>query len=93
MCQYGYSHALAFGPGLIHLLVLRRGTLDCRLLGLVVGALLNAPVEDVVVLEALANEQVAEEFPEVGVIGLVIEAEGTAVIEEDTKLAREATAE
>lgn len=53
----------------------------------------HAPVEDVVVLISLANEEVAEELAKVGVIGLVVKAEGTGVVEENPKLIREATAE
>jgi hypothetical protein len=54
---------------------------------------LDTPVEDVIVLEALANEQVAEELAEVGVIGLVVEAKSARVIEEDTELVRESAAQ
>lgn len=64
--------------------------------GRVVGRLLgrlNRPVEDVVVLEALANEEVAEELAEVRVVGLVVEAKRTAVVEVDGELVGESTAE
>lgn len=55
-------------------------------------ALGDAPVEDVIVLETLADEQVAEEFAEVRVVRLVVEAEGATIVKEDAKLIREATA-
>ena len=54
---------------------------------------LDAPVEDVVVLVALANEEVAEELTEVRVVGLVVEAEGTSVVQEDPELVGETAAE
>ena len=55
--------------------------------------LVDGPVEYVVVLETLTNEQVAEDLAQIGVIGLVIEAEGTSVVQIDGKLIREATAQ
>ncbi|KAI3487940.1 hypothetical protein L1887_48023 [Cichorium endivia] len=59
----------------------------------VFGALLDGPVKDVVVLEALADEEVAEELTEVRVVGLVVEAERTAAVEIDGHLRGEAAAE
>jgi len=59
---------------------------------LIDAALLNTPIEDVVVLETLPDEQVAEQLAEVRVVGLVVEAEGTAVVQEDAKLVRETAA-
>jgi len=41
------------------------------------------------VLETLANEQVAGQLAEMGVIWLVIEAHGTSIVQEDAKLVRE----
>ena len=55
--------------------------------------LVDGPVEDVVVLEALADEEIAEQLAEVRVVGLVVETEGTAVVEVDGELVGEATAE
>jgi hypothetical protein len=52
----------------------------------------DGPVEDVVVLETLTNEEVSEDLTEVAVIGLVIEAEGSSIVQVDGKLVREATA-
>jgi hypothetical protein len=51
----------------------------------------GAPVEDVVVLESFATEEIAEELSEVGVVGLVVEAESATVIEEETELGGEST--
>lgn len=55
--------------------------------------LIHSPVENVVVLEALPDEEVTEDLAEVAVVGLVIEAEGARVVEIDGELVREATAE
>ena len=55
--------------------------------------LVDGPVEDVVVLESLTNEQVAEDLAEVAVVGLVVEAEGTSVVQVDGKLVGKAAAE
>ena len=55
--------------------------------------LIDGPVEDVVVLEALTDEEVAEDLSQVRVVGLVIKAEGTSVVEVDGELVGEATAE
>jgi hypothetical protein len=55
--------------------------------------LVDGPVKDVVVLEALADEEITEDLAEVGVVGLVVEAEGTRVVEVDGELVGEAAAE
>jgi hypothetical protein len=55
--------------------------------------LVHSPVEDVVVLEALANEEITEDLAEVGVVRLVVEAERAGVVEVDGELVGEATAE
>lgn len=65
------------------------GTLRTFLL----GATLNAPVENVVVLIALADEEVTEQLAQVRVVGLVIEAQSTRVVEEDAKFVGETSAE
>lgn len=59
----------------------------------VLVALLDAPVEDIIVLEAFADEQIAEKLAEVRIVGLVVEAESSAVVEENTKLVGESTAQ
>ena len=53
----------------------------------------HRPVENVVVLEAFADEEVAEDLAEVGVVWLVVEAETAGVVEVDGELVREAAAE
>lgn len=55
--------------------------------------LVDGPVEDVVVLEALTDEEVAEDLAEVRVVGLVVEAKRAGVVEVDGELVGEATAE
>jgi hypothetical protein len=55
--------------------------------------LVHGPVENIVILEAFANEEIAEDLAQVRVIGFVIEAEGTGVVQVDGKLVGEATAE
>lgn len=60
--------------------------------GVIGSATLNTPVEDIVVLVAFTDEQVPEELAEVRVIGLVVEAESTSVVEEDAELGGETTA-
>lgn len=84
------------------------GSAACRLLlGLLSGVttlsggdglgvllvLVDGPVEDVVILEALADEEIAEDLAEVGVVWLVVEAQAAGVVEVDGELVREATAE
>ena len=54
---------------------------------------MNAPVEDVIVLISFADEEVAEELPQVRVVGLVVEPQGPSVVQEDGELVGEATAE
>lgn len=64
----------------------------CRRL-VILGSTLDTPVEDVVVLIAFTDEEVTEELAEVRVVGLVVEAESTSVVEEDAKFVGEASAE
>jgi len=71
--------------------------------GLVSGSLSNSlgvllvfvdgPVENIVVLEGLANKEVSEYLAEIGIVRLVIEAKRACVIEVDGKLVGESTAE
>lgn len=79
--------------GLVGILLLRLFLLG---LGNCLGVLLilvDSPVEHVVVLKALADEEVAEDLAEIGVVGLVVEAERARVVEVDGELVREAAAE
>jgi hypothetical protein len=55
--------------------------------------LVHSPVKDVVVLEALADEEITEDLAEVGVVRLVVEAKRAGVVEVDGELIGEATAE
>lgn len=54
--------------------------------------LIDGPVEDIVVLETLTNEEVAEDLAKIAVVRLVVEAERASVVEVDSELVREATA-
>ena len=54
---------------------------------------MDAPVEDIVVLVPFTDEEIPEEFPQVRVIGFVVEPQGPSVVQEDGELVREATAE
>lgn len=53
----------------------------CRLL-----RVLHGPVEHIVVLEAFSDEQVSEELSQVRVVRLVVESQGPAVVEVNSKL-------
>lgn len=55
--------------------------------------LLNRPIEDVVVLKALADEQVTEQLAQVRIVGLVIESQRPAVVEVDGELVGETAAQ
>lgn len=52
----------------------------------------DGPVENVIVLEGLADEQVPENLPQVRVVGFVIETQGTGVVQVDGELVGETTA-
>lgn len=70
------------------------GNLRARALALLLHlAPLNAPVEDVVVLVTLTDEEVAEQLAKVRIVGLVVEAKGTGVVQKDAKLVGEAATE
>lgn len=55
--------------------------------------LVDSPVENIVVLEALTNEKVSENLAKVAVVGLIVEAERSSIVQVDGKLIRETTAE
>ena len=57
---------------------------------IILASSLHAPIEDIVVLVALTDEQVPEEFAEVRVVGFVVEAQSTTIVEEDSELVGEA---
>ena len=69
------------------LVIARRNGLSVLLI------LVDGPVKDVVILESFADEKVTEDLAEVGVVRLVIKAEGTGVVQVDGKLIGESTAE
>jgi hypothetical protein len=54
--------------------------------------LVDSPVEHIVVLEAFTDEEITEDLAEVRVVWLVVEAEGTGVVQVDGELVGEATA-
>ena len=56
------------------------------------GGALDAPVKDVVVLVTFTNEKITEELAEVRVVRLIIKAQSTRVVQEDTKFVGEPTA-
>jgi hypothetical protein len=64
-----------------------------RLLLLLDRTGLDGPVEHVVILEALSDEQVSEKLSEVRVIGLVVESKRSAVVEVDGEFVGEGSAE
>lgn len=55
--------------------------------------LVDSPIEDIVILETLSDEEVTEDLAEVAVVGLIVETERSSVVEVDGKLVGEATAE
>ena len=65
----------------------------CASSAFVLRVALDGPVENVVVLESLANKEVAEQLAEVRRVGLVVKAKSAAVVEEDSELAGEPTEE
>lgn len=54
---------------------------------------MNTPVEYVIVLVPFTDEEIPEKFPQVRIVRLVVEPQGTSVVQEDGKLVGEATAE
>ena len=57
------------------------------------GAPLDTPVEYVIVLVPFTDEEIPEELPQVRVIGLVVEPQGSGVVQKDGELVWEATTE
>lgn len=53
----------------------------------------DSPIEDVVVLKSLADEQVAEEFAQVCVIRFIIKPQRPSIIQENSKLIRKPPAQ
>jgi len=48
-------------------------------LGAILSATLNAPIKDIVILVALTNEEITEEFAQVGIVRLIIETKSTSI--------------
>jgi hypothetical protein len=53
----------------------------------------HSPIEDIVVLETVTTKKVPEYLTRVRVVGLVIEAKGTSIVQVDNKLVGKPTAE
>lgn len=60
--------------------------------GIFLRVTLDTPVENIVVLVALANKEVSEELAEVRIIGLVVKAKSTGVVQKYAKFIGKATA-
>lgn len=54
--------------------------------------LVDSPVEDVIILEALANKEITEDLAEIAVVGFVVEAQRSSVVEIDGELVGESAA-
>jgi hypothetical protein len=59
---------------------------------IILSAALDAPIKDIIVLIALADKEISEELAEIGIIGLVIKAKGSSVVQKDTELIGKTTA-
>ena len=55
--------------------------------------LVDSPVKYVVVLERLADEEVTEDLAEIGIVGLVVESQGSSIVQVDGEFVREASAQ
>lgn len=87
----GNSRVHARSTGL--LIILRVGLTSSLGNGLgVLLVLVNSPVEDVIVLETLADEEITEDLAEIAVVGLVVEAQRSSVVEVDGELVGESAA-
>jgi hypothetical protein len=53
----------------------------------------DSPIEDVIVLETLTDEQISEDLAKVRVVRLIIKPQRTGVVKVDSKFVRETTAE
>lgn len=85
----------SIGAGSTGLLVIFRVGLASSLsdgLGVLL-VLVDSPVEYIVVLEALTNEEIPEDLAEIAVVRLVVKSKGTGVVQVDGKLVGEATAQ
>ena len=53
----------------------------------------DSPVEDVVVLESLTHKEIPEDLSKIGIVGLIVEAQGASVVQVDGELVGESTTE
>jgi hypothetical protein len=86
----------SIGTGTAWLLLLVLGGLLTGSLGnglSILLVLVDSPIEDIVVLETLTNEEITEDLSKVGVVRLVIESERASIVEVDGELVGEAAAE
>lgn len=92
--NFVHSHSLArvfSGGGGAFDASTRVGSLRGVALGVLL-VLVDSPVEDVIILESLTDKQVTEDLAQVAVVGLVVETQGTSVVQVDGELVGEATA-
>jgi len=89
--KVGYSHAVAGTVVFFFLDDLAAGGGFAG--AIILSVTLDTPIEDIVILITFANEQIAEELAEIGIIRLVIEAQSPCVIQENAKFVGESTAE
>lgn len=76
------------------LLLLIRGSLVGLGDGLsILLVLVDGPIKDIVVLESLADEEITEDLAEIRVVWLVVETKGASVVQVDSELVWESTAE
>jgi len=95
LCSTAGSHGTSSRHALAALLVLSilvflAGVHDH---GGVLLVFVDGPVENVVVLERLANKEVTEDLTEVRVVGLVVKAQRAGVVQVDGKFVGESTAQ
>lgn len=88
------ARSCGVGSGAWLLIIILGGLLTSGLgncLGILL-VLIDSPVEDVVILEALTDEEITEDLSEIRVVRLIIEAKGASVVEVDGELVGESTA-
>ena len=94
-CYENHSHTIACTMVFFFLdyLAPRNGFGTGWLEAILLSATLNAPIKDIVILVALTNEEITEEFAQIGIVWLIIEAKSASIIQEDAKLGGESTTE
>lgn len=81
------------GGLLFFLLVRLLGVTSCSDGLSVLLVLVDSPVEDIVILEGLADKEIAKDLTKVRVIRLVVKTERASIVEVDGELIREAATE